>query len=210
MIVNERVRDYIVSLGCDISPELFSLKNSAEEKHVPIIRDDMLGLLKFILIKEKPKAILEVGTAVGFSALYMHEYAPADATLTTIEKVPAKIKAARRNFEGKERITLLEGDAADVLKTLSGPYDLIFLDAAKGQYESFLADCKRLLKNGGVMITDNVLLEGSIADSRFYIERRDRTIHERMRSFLYELTHSDDLETVILPVGDGAAITYKR
>lgn len=212
MIINEHISDYIRSLDDDMSTELEELERWAIANEVPIIRHDCMQLLKYLLVKDKPKAILEIGTAVGFSTLYMYEYAPADAHVTTIEKVEMRLVHARRNLAGKERITLLEGDALKVLAEIPGEsiYDMIFMDAAKGQYMNFLPDCLRLLKSGGVLLTDNVLLEGSIAESRYSIERRDRTIHSRMREYLYELKHNDRLETVILPVGDGLAMSYKR
>lgn len=208
MIVNELVTGYLASLAHDISPGLEKLRQKARAEHVPIVRDDMLELIRFLLLKEKPRTILEIGTAVGFSALFMQEVAPG-AQITTVEKVEMRLKEARKNLEGSE-IKLIEGDALEVLKGLSGPYDMIFLDAAKGQYGNFFKDCRRLLAPGGLMLTDNVLLEGRIAGSRFEVERRDRTIHERMREFLRELTHTDGLVTVILPVGDGAALTYRE
>lgn len=212
MIINEHISDYIRSLDDDMSTELEELERWAIANEVPIIRHDCMQLLKYLLVKDKPKAILEIGTAVGFSTLYMYEYAPADAHITTIEKVEMRLVHARRNLAGKERITLLEGDALKVLAEIPGEsiYDMIFMDAAKGQYMNFLPDCLRLLKSGGVLLTDNVLLEGSIAESRYSIERRDRTIHSRMREYLYEIKHNDRLETVILPVGDGLAMSYKR
>ena len=208
MIVNELVTGYLASLAHDLPPVLEELREKARAEHVPIIRDDMLEFIRFLLVKEKPKTILEIGTAVGFSALFMQSVLPG-ATITTIEKVEMRLKEARKNLAGS-KIELLEGDALDVLAGLKGPYDMIFLDAAKGQYGNFLPDCKRLLKKGGIMLTDNVLLEGSIAESRFGVERRDRTIHERMRSFLREITHTEGYTTVIVPVGDGAALTYKE
>ena len=208
MIVNELVTGYLASLAHDLPPVLEELREKARAEHVPIIRDDMLEFIRFLLVKEKPKTILEIGTAVGFSALFMQSVLPG-AMITTIEKVEMRLKEARKNLAGS-KIELLEGDALDVLAGLKGPYDMIFLDAAKGQYGNFLPDCKRLLKKGGIMLTDNVLLEGSIAESRFGVERRDRTIHERMRNFLREITHTEGYTTVIVPVGDGAALTYKE
>lgn len=212
MIIDQHISDYIRSLDDDMSPELEELERWAIEHEVPIIRHDTMQLIRYLLLKDKPKAILEIGTAVGFSTLYMYEYAPAQTTITTIEKVEMRLVHARENLKGKERITLLEGDALKVLQELPGEgvYDMIFMDAAKGQYSNFLPDCMRLLKSGGVLLTDNVLLEGSIAQSRYFVERRDRTIHTRMREYLYELKHREDLETVILPVGDGLAMSYKR
>lgn len=156
--------------------------------------------------------VLEVGTAVGFSALLMSEYVPEECAITTIENYEKRIPIARQNFvrAGKEKkITLLEGDAMDVLKTLEGPYDFIFMDAAKGQYIYYMPEVIRLLEHGGVLVSDNVLQEGDIIESRFAVERRNRTIHSRMRGYLYELKHHKLLETSIIPLGDGVALSTK-
>jgi len=160
----------------------------------------------------KPKTILEVGCAIGFSALLMNEYSDG-CQITTIEKYEKRIPIAKKNFEraGKqEEIHLLEGDALEILQKLEGTYDLIFMDAAKGQYIHFLPDVLRLLPKGGLLVSDNVLQEGDIIESRYAITRRDRTIHSRMREYLYELKHHPELETVILPVGDGVTLSVKR
>lgn len=161
---------------------------------------------------KKPMRVLEVGTAVGFSALLMSEYVPEECAITTIENYEKRIPIARQNFvrAGKEKkITLLEGDAMDVLKTLEGPYDFIFMDAAKGQYIYYMPEVVRLLEHGGVLVSDNVLQEGDIIESRFAVERRNRTIHSRMREYLYELKHHKLLETSIIPLGDGVALSTK-
>jgi len=171
----------------------------------------MQSLLKFLLKFTKPKSILEVGTAIGFSALLMSEYAPGDCHITTIEKYEKRIPIAKENFRkaGREdRITLLEGDATEILR--EGTYDVIFMDAAKGQYIHFLPDILRLLAPGGLLISDNVLQDGDIIESRFAVTRRNRTIHARMREYLYELKHHPELETVILPVGDGVTLSTKK
>ena len=173
----------------------------------------MQSLIKFLLAMHQPKTILEVGCAIGFSALLMSEYAPAECKITTIEKYEKRIPIARENFKraGKEdAITLLEGDATDILKNLQGNYDLIFMDAAKGQYIHFLPDILRLMPAGGILLSDNVLQDGDIVESRFAVTRRNRTIHSRMREYLYELKHHPQLETVILPVGDGVTISVKK
>ena len=213
MIVNEHIADYLFSLEKDIPAELISLEKKSLESGVPIIRRDAQQLLRFILQKEKPEAILEIGTAVGFSALFMLEFAPETAHITTIEKVEMRLAEARKNLKGRERIRLIEADADNALKALREEgvgFDLVFLDAAKGQYSSWLEDITGLMRPGALLVTDNVLLEGSIAESKFSIERRDRTIHKRMRDYLYELTHSEVFETVILPVGDGMAVSYLK
>lgn len=214
MIVNEHIEDYINSLGSDMAPELDRLEAWALDNGVPIIRKSMQTLLRFILIKEKPKRILEVGAAIGFSALFMSNNIPKDSHITTIEKVEMRLVEARKNLAGNDKITLLEGDALEVLENLSNEvseetkFDFVFLDAAKGQYMNFLKSIRKLMAPGALLITDNILLEGSIAESKFSIERRDRTIHLRMREYLHEITHSPDFETVILPLGDGVAVSY--
>lgn len=165
-----------------------------------------------MLALKRPERILEVGTAIGFSAILMSDAAPM-AHITTIEKYEKRIPLAKENFKkaGKEdRITLLEGDAADLLKELTGTYDFIFMDAAKGQYIHFMPEVLRLLAPGGLLVSDNVLQDGNLIESRYAVTRRNRTIHARMREYLYELTHHEQLETVILQVGDGVALSVKR
>lgn len=212
MIVDERFAAYINSLESDNKEYLDELEAYAKKTDVPIIRKEMQSLLKTLLVMSKPKQILEVGTAIGFSALLMAEAAPG-AQITTIEKYEKRIPLARANFEkyGKSpQITLLEGDAAEILKELTGSYDFIFMDAAKGQYIHFLPDVLRLLKEGGVLLSDNILQDGDIIESRFAITKRNRTIHARMREYLYVLKHHEQLETAILPLGDGVALSVKK
>ncbi len=212
MITNERMVAFINSFDKGNTPFLNQLEQEAKADDVPIIRPQTQSLLRFLLAVKKPMQILEVGTAVGFSALLMSEYAPKDCHITTIEKYEKRIPVAKKNFKAagkEENITLLEGDAADILKTLDGSYDLIFMDAAKGQYIHFLQDVMRLLSDGGLLISDNVLQDGDVLESRFAVTRRNRTIHSRMREYLYELTHREELETVILQAGDGVALSVK-
>ena len=213
MIIDERMATFINSLDAGNAPYLNELERYAKKTNVPIIRTEMQSLLKFLLAMKEPKEILEVGTAIGFSALLMSEYGPKDCHITTIEKYEKRIPLAKENFKKADKenaITLLEGDATDILRTLEGTYDFIFMDAAKGQYIHFMPDILRLLKVGGLLISDNVLQDGDIIESRFAVTRRNRTIHSRMREYLYELKHHEDLETVILPVGDGVTISVKR
>lgn len=212
MIVDERMVSFINSFDRGNTPFLDELERYSIETNVPIIRKEMQGFLKLLLAINKPAAILEVGTAIGFSALLMKEYAPEGCHITTIEKYEKRIPLAKENFKkaGKEQdITLLEGDATDILKTLTGTYDFIFMDAAKGQYIHFLPDILRLMPKGGLLVSDNVLQEGDIIESRYAVTRRNRTIHARMRDYLYELKHHDQLETAILPVGDGVTVSVK-
>jgi len=212
MIIDDRMSAFIDSLDKGNTPFLDEIEQYAIETQVPIIRRSMQSLLKFLLAYAKPMRILEVGTAIGFSALLMSEYAPAGCHITTIEKYEKRIPLARENFKkaGKEdSITLMEGDATDILRELQGSYDIIFMDAAKGQYINFLPDILRLLAPGGLLISDNVLQDGDIVESRFAVTRRNRTIHARMREYLYELKHHPQLETVVLPVGDGVTLSTK-
>ncbi len=166
-----------------------------------------------LLSMNRPKKILEIGAAVGFSALFMAEYSPKDCNIVTIENYEKRILAARENFKnaGKEnQITLIEGDAAVVLASMEKSFDFIFLDAAKGQYIHFLPDIIRLLENGGTLVTDNVLQDGDILESRFAVTRRNRTIHKRMREYLYEVMHNDALVSAVLPIGDGLTVSTKK
>lgn len=213
MVIDERMSAFIDSFDSGNKDYLNEIEKQAIADSVPIIRKSMQSLLKFILVFAKPKKILEVGTAIGFSAMLMSEYGPSDCHITTIEKYEKRIPIARENFEktgNNERITLLEGDATDILSKLDGEYDLIFMDAAKGQYINFMPDVLRLLAPGGMLISDNVLQDGDIIESRFAVTRRNRTIHARMRDYLYELKHNPMLETVILPVGDGVTLSTKK
>lgn len=213
MIIDERMAAFIDSMDVGNTPFLNELEKYALENQVPVIRKSMQKLLKFLLIMKKPCNILEVGTAIGFSALLMSEYGPEDCHITTIEKYEKRIPVAKENFQkrgAEDRITLLEGDAAEILGQLEETYDMIFMDAAKGQYIHFMPDVMRLLAPGGLLISDNVLQDGDIVESRFAVTRRNRTIHTRMRDYLYELTHNEELETVILPVGDGVTLSVKK
>ena len=213
MIVDERFRSYINSLERGNGEMLDELEQFALATDVPIIRKEMQSFLKTMMVMNKPKQILEVGTAIGFSALLMAEYAPVDCQITTIEKYEKRIPIAKENFEkfGKaSQITLLEGDAAEILKQLEETYDFIFMDAAKGQYIHFLPDILRLLKPGAVLLSDNVLQDGDIIESRYAVIRRNRTIHARMREYLYTLKNHPQLETAIVPLGDGITLSVKK
>lgn len=214
MLQNPRVSEYLLSLEPDLPEYLEELRETAEAAQVPIIRREAQALLRFLADLRQPKNILEVGTAVGFSACYLSELAPR-AAITTVEKVPARIAEAKKNFVRfqKERISLLEGDAADVLRQLAEQkqvYDFVFLDAAKAQYGVYLPYLFSMLAEGGMLITDNVFQEGSLANSKFTVTRRDRTIHMRMREYVERLFAWDGLTSVLLPVGDGMAVSVRR
>lgn len=213
MIVDERMVTYIRSLESPENPVIEEIEQEALESFVPIIRKETQSFLKVMMLMNRPARVLEIGTAVGFSAILMSEYLPEESHITTIENYEKRIPIARNNFKrvGKEdQITLIEGDALEVMKTLEGPYDFIFMDAAKGQYINYMPEAIRLLSEGGILMSDNVLQDGDIIESRFAVERRNRTIHSRMREYLYELKHSDILETSIIPLGDGVALSIKK
>ena len=212
MIVDERMVTYIRSLEVPESAVIEAIEQEALRDRVPIIRKEMQSFLKVLLMIKRPMRILEVGAAVGFSSILMSEYMPEGGHITTIENYDKRIPIARANFKraGKEeQIDLIEGDALEVMHGLEGPYDLIFVDAAKGQYIHYLPEVMRLLGTDGVLVSDNGLQEGDIIESRFAVERRNRTIHSRMREYLYELKHHDQLQTSIIPLGDGVALSVK-
>lgn len=214
-MTDERMLTFIHSFDREKPHYLNELEQYSLETNVPIIRPQMQSLLRLLVTWGKPMRILEVGTAIGFSALFMSEYAPKDCHITTIEKYEKRIPIAKENFikYGKEKnITLLEGDAAEILAGLSddGAFDLIFMDAAKGQYIHFLPDILRLLAPNGILVSDNILQEGELIESKYAVTRRNRTIHNRMREYLYALTHTDELETIILPIADGVTLSVRR
>lgn len=212
MIVEERITSFINSMNADETGIVGVIEEEAIQDEVPIIRKETKEWIKTMLLIQKPMRVLEVGTAVGFSAIYMSQYLPAGARITTIEKWEPRIDKAKENFKRADKedcITLLEGDAADILKELQEPFDFIFMDAAKGQYIHFLPDVIRLLATGGILISDNVLQDGEVLDSKYVVERRNRTIHSRMREYLYTLKNHEQLETSIIPLGDGVALSVK-
>lgn len=214
MMDRERVLDFIRSFSVDRgSDSLKAIEAEAVRDRVPVIRRETRELLRIVLQMKKPEKILEVGAAIGFSSVFMGENTPSSTKIITIENYPPRIARAKANIAMagmEERITLLEGDAADWLKKLDDSYDFIFMDAAKGQYIHFLPDVLRLLPKDGVLISDNVLQDGDIFESRYGIRRRNHTIHSRMREYLFALTHNDTLDTVILETGDGMTISVKK
>jgi predicted O-methyltransferase YrrM len=216
MIENERIAAYINTLDIEASHIIRGIEKEALHDYVPIIKKPTQNLLRFMIHLKQPKKILEVGTAVGFSSIFMCEHMPSNCRITTIEKLSKRILKAKENIKLAKRedeITLLEGDAAEVLSELSqnkeNVFDLIFMDAAKGQYLNFLPDILKMLSIGGVLISDNVLQDGDVSESRYAVTRRNRTIHFRMREYLYTLTHKEELDTVVLPIGDGVTLSTK-
>ena len=213
MIVDQNITTYIHSLEREPDPGLERLRLEAEGSGVPVIRRETESFMKVLLKMINPGSILEVGTAVGYSAIFMAENTDADCRITTIENYGERIEAASANIEAyglEERITLIGRDAQEVLPELAGTFDLIFLDAAKGQYINFLPDILRLLPKGGILLADNVLQDGELVRSRFTTPRRQRTIHDRMREFIWEIKHSDELETTLLTVGDGLTLSIRK
>ena len=212
MITQERIHTFIQSFDTGNTEFLNQIEQFALKTNVPVIRPQTQSFLKLLLAVKQPKEILEVGTAIGFSALLMSEYGPSDCRVTTIEKYEKRILIAKENFKkaGREdKIRLVEGDALEALKDLEGPYDFIFMDAAKGQYIHFLPDILRLMPIGGLLVSDNILQDGDILESRYAVTRRDRTIHGRMREYLYTIKHHDQLRTDILPIGDGVTVSVR-
>lgn len=215
MIQEDRCAEYIDSLDRGNTPFLNELEEYALSTYVPIIRRQTQNLLKLLLQMHRPKRILEVGTAIGFSTVLMAEYGPKDCSITTIEKYEKRFPIAEETFAKSgyaDRITFLKGDATEILKELADAgeqFDFIFMDAAKGQYLNFYADVKRMMPVGGVLVSDNVLQDGDIYESRFAVVRRNRTIHSRMREYLYTLTHEEDMVTTVLPIADGMTVSVK-
>ena len=214
MISDSRMTDYLHSLESDQGCLLDEIEKKAVRDRIPIIRRETAALLRTLIYASKPGKILEIGTAVGYSALMMCQAMPQNGRIVTIEKYEKRIEEARKNFLRAgvgEKITLMEGDADHILDTLSHQhFDLIFMDAAKGQYLGWLPKILPMMEPGALLISDNVLQDGDVIQSRFAIERRNRTIHSRMREYLYELKHCPLLETAILTVGDGVALSARK
>ena len=213
MIVDNRITEYLHSLETSRGELLDTIEKKAIEDGVPIIRSETAALLRSLTAALRPENILEIGTAVGYSALQMCQVMPANCHITTIEKYEKRIPEAKENFRkaGEEsRITFLEGDADMWLKELKGKqFDLVFMDAAKGQYLIWLPLLFDLMPVGAVLISDNVLQDGDVVQSRYAVQRRNRTIHSRMREYLYELKHMEEFETAVIPIGDGVTISTR-
>ncbi|MBO6309935.1 MAG: O-methyltransferase [Oribacterium sp.] len=216
MIVNEKLVNYIHSLEPDRSELLENVRKEALAAEIPIIRDETAALLKCFITMLRPKRILEIGTAVGYSALTMADVMPEDGSIITVENYEPRVKEAVKNISGsiyRDRIRLINDDAGKVIKSFAEngeKFDFIFMDAAKAQYIVWLPDIIKMLPKGAVLFSDNILQDGRIIESRYQVERRDRTIHSRMREYLFELKHNELLETAILTDGDGISISVKR
>ncbi len=207
------IDEYLQSLMPKREGILSSIEETAvlEESYVPIVPPETAQLLRLILDITKPKKILEIGTAVGYSAMLMAKWAPC-AHITTIERYEKSARIAKQNIKNEklqDRIHIIEGDAAEILPTLEEEFDLVFMDGAKAQYLAFLPEVSRLLKTGGVLISDDVLYKGMPA-SRELLIRRKITIYKRLRKYLEHLMQREDFTTSIIPIGDGVAISYKK
>lgn len=213
MITDERLASFINSFSVDYDEVVTAIRKEAEENGIPIIRREAGEFIKMIILMNRPERILEIGAAVGFSAIFMSSFLNSDAHITTIENYPPRIEQAKQNIMragAQDKITLLEGDAHDILPQLYDEYDMVFMDAAKGQYGSFFDESIEKLKSGGILLCDNVLQDGDVLESRFAVTRRNRTIHARMREYLYSLTHDERLETGIFNIGDGMSLSIKK
>jgi predicted O-methyltransferase YrrM len=212
----ERLTTFIESMKNDQPFYLEKLQEKALSEGIPIIRPQTRGLIRFLMEVSKPRNILEIGTAVGYSALFMHDSAPAGAKILTVEKDAARAAEAERNFAEAgvnadgTAIRLIVGDAGEILPQLQESFDFIFMDGPKAQYIVYLPEIRRLLAPGGILLSDNILKDGEILESRYAIARRDRTIHARMREYLEALQTDPGFRTVILGTGDGAAVSVKR
>ena len=186
------------------------IKKKALEEHIPIIMDDTLEVVAEILKEIKPKKILEIGTAVGYSAICFSEYLEKDGIIDTIERDEERLKEANeniKNLELEDKIKIHGGDAVEILPTLTGEYDIVFIDAAKGKYPFFLKEAQRLLKSQGVIIADNVLYKGYVMSD--YNKHKQRTAVRSLREYIKEVTENPNMKTEILEVGDGLAITRR-
>ncbi|CCZ05351.1 O-methyltransferase [Bovifimicola ammoniilytica] len=213
MIVNERIVSYIHSLERSNGEVCDEIEEFAHQTNVPIIRKEMESFLRVLIEIKKPKRILELGTAIGYSAILMANTMSEDCRITTIENYDKRMPIARDNFKRagvEEKVELLEGDALEILQKINEPYDFVFMDAAKAQYLVYLKEIMRLLPVGGILIADNVLQDGELVESRYAVERRNRTIHSRMREYLYEVKNMKELETTIIPIGDGITLSVRK
>ncbi len=211
-VTDDYINAYLRTVQPHYDGVLGEIERESRLADVPIIPHETARLLGVLLTMKKPKNILEVGTAVGFSSGLMTRYLDEGGMVTTIDRFDVMLKDARVNIKRmglEDKIKILEGDAADILPTLTGPYDVIFLDAAKGQYSAFLPHCIRLLPVGGLLLADDVLQGGDIAKTRFSVPRRQRTIHKRLRNFLWDISHTDVFTSAIVPIGDGLAMCVK-
>lgn len=212
-IINEDILHYLRTEQKQLKGSLGELEELAHENGVPVIPHETVVFLQFLLKQKQPKNVLEIGTAIGFSASLMAESLGKDAKITTIDRFPVMIEKAKANFAKlglEDQVTLLEGDAADLLSTLEGPYDFIFMDSAKSKYITFLPECLRLLSDDGVLMVDDIFQAGTVLQPIEEIPRKNRSIHRHLNEFLEEVTKSPELTSTLLPLGDGVALISKN
>ena len=210
----DRINDYLLSLETDLSNDILDIKKIAIDNFVPIIRYNSLNILKLLLTITNPKKILEIGTGIGYSSMIMNKILK-NSQIDTIENYDKRISIAKEIFnkyDTNKNITLYEDDANIILDNLinkNKQYDFIFLDAAKAQYIIWLPKILKLVSKNGIIFTDNVLRDDEVIEHKLSIIKRDRTIHKRLREYLYEITHNDQLYTKIINIDDGISISYK-
>lgn len=212
-IINEDILHYLRTEQKQLTGALGELEELAHENGVPVIPHETVVFLQFLLKQKQPKNVLEIGTAIGFSASLMAETLGKDAKITTIDRFPVMIEKAKANFTKlglEDQVTLLEGDAADLLSTLEGTYDFIFMDSAKSKYITFLPECLRLLSEDGVLMVDDIFQAGTVLQPIKEIPRKNRSIHRHLNEFLEEVTKSPELTSTLLPLGDGVALISKN
>lgn len=211
-VTYDYMEDYIRGLIPENEGKLKQLEDFAKENGVPIAQKETIKFLEFMVSMKKPLRILELGTAIGYSAVIMHDAACTNPHITTVERSEEMIKYAKENIKSfglEDKILIEEGDCLEVLEKLQQPYDLIFMDAGKGHYNHFLPHCLRLLKEDGIIIADNVLFRGMVASDEL-VKRRKITIVKRMRTYLDMVSKDDELITSVIPIGDGIAITKRK
>lgn len=207
-----RVSDFIGDFLPSEEGLLREMREYAEADGIPIIRRETAAFLRSIVVMIRPHRILELGTAIGYSSIMMASIGEDIRVIDTIEDWEPRIPLAAKNIEKSgyaDKIRLIQGDAIEVMRGMDEPYDMVFIDAAKGQYPDYLAEAMRLTCEGSVIIADNILQDGEIMESKYLVERRDRTIHKRMREFLDAVTSDDRLATSIIPIGDGITLSVR-
>ena len=190
---------------------LQEIKQKAIEEHIPIIMDETLEVIEKYLTNNKPKRILEIGTAVGYSAVCFSEFLAKDGKIDTIEREKDRVEEAKKNFENLELeniINIYEGDAVEILPTLNEKYDMVFIDAAKGKYPFFLKQAIRMLNTNGIIFADNILYKGYVMSD--YNKHKQRTAVRNLREYIKQVTENQELDTKILEVGDGLAVSIKK
>ncbi|URZ16100.1 O-methyltransferase [Clostridium felsineum] len=209
-IMHDYISDYIRNLIPEHDGILKELEEYAKENHVPIVHKEMAKFLEFMMQMKRPKRILELGTAIGYSATLMA--LNSNANITTVDRSEEMVQIAKENikkFGLENRIKVLNGECIDVIRSLNEQYDIIFIDAGKGHYEDFFNESLRILKDDGIIIADNVLFRGMVATDEL-LKRRKITIVKRMRKYLDMVSNREDLTTTVIPMSDGIAITTRR